>query len=271
MRWTEALDRRGWPAEIASARNPRLRELRRLAGRRHRDQTGLFLAEGEDLLVAALRGGWVPEAVLFDPERIAPGAPPLDALPEGVPRVAVRAPALASLGSLGHPARVIGVWRQRWSPLAPGDARVALYLHVVSDPANVGAAIRSASALGPSLVVLGRDTADPFGPKAVRASMGALFAQPVSRATFDEARAALGAGWVAVGLDPRGRRALHELAVERPLFALGAERRGLSREIVDACDVTARIPLASDGAESLNVAMAATVSLYEQAVHRLRR
>jgi TrmH family RNA methyltransferase len=232
---------------ITSKSNPHLKELRKLHDRKHRERTGLFLAEGEDMLTAALKHGHVPQTVYVD------AAAPL-ALPDGVEQVAVDRKVLDGAGTLGSGSRVLGVWRQTWAEL---DAR-SLYLHDVADPGNVGTILRAAEAFGAGTVALSPRTADPFGPKAVRASMGAIFGQPVVRATWDQARAASS---LAVALVPGEGTALRELALRAsPLFVLGAERTGLPPEIVAACDEVAHIPV---GTDSLNVAMTATLCLYE--------
>lgn len=232
---------------ITSRSNPHLKELRKLHDRKHRDRTGLFVAEGEDMLAAALNHGHVPDTVYFDAS-----ASPM--LPDDVERVPVDRDVLASASSLGSGSRILGVWRQRWANL---DAP-SLYLHDVADPGNVGTILRAAEAFGAGQVVLSPQTADPFSPKAVRASMGAIFGQPVVRATWQEA---LAAGRQPVALVPGEGTVLRELPMpELPLFVLGAERLGLPPEIVAACDEVARIPVHAD---SLNVAMTATLCLYE--------
>jgi TrmH family RNA methyltransferase len=249
--------------QITSKRNPRLRELRRLHDRKHRREQGLFVAEGEDLVAEALRHGVVPRTVFS-----VRGAGLPFSLPDGVEHVEASAEALSAVSGLGSGSRVIGVF-----DTPPGwDLRpvstTAVYLHDVSDPGNVGTALRAAHAFGAAAVVLSERTADPFGPKAVRASMGAVFAVPVARAAPDEAKAAL--GLTSVALVPDAGVPLRELDLARPvLFVLGAERSGLPEDVVAGCDAVAHVPLASGGAESLNVAMAATLCLYESAVHRL--
>ena len=235
---------------ITSKGNPRLKEVRKLHERKHRERTGLFLAEGEDMLAAALNHGHVPVTVFFDPTFALPP------LPDEVEVIAVAHDALASAGSLGSGSRVLGVWGERWAELgAP-----SLYLHEVGDPGNVGTILRAALAFGAGPVALSPATADPFGPKAVRAGMGAIFGQPVVRATWAAARAAAG---TAVALVPGAGAPLRDLALPpHPLFVLGSERAGLPPEIVAACDEVAHIPLAAS-ADSLNVAMTATLCLYE--------
>jgi TrmH family RNA methyltransferase len=152
---------------------------------------------------------------------------------------------------------VIGVYEQRWS--GPGG-QVMLYLHAVDDPGNVGTILRSAHALSDGPVLLGPGCADPFSPKAVRASMGSVFARPPGRAGPGELPGTL------LALDARAERPLAEVAsgAARPLVAcLGAEREGLPPELLSEAGLSARIPLREGAPESLNVAMAAAIALYE--------
>jgi TrmH family RNA methyltransferase len=166
---------------------------------------------------------------------------------------------LAWASSLAHHARITAVVERSALPrLAPDSAtaRVGIRLHGVADPGNVGTLIRSADVLGPAHVVLGDDTADPLAPKAVRASMGALFRVPlVPLAEAPPARR--------VALDARAQAALWHTDLALPIaFELGGERTGLPDTIVHAADASAAIPLAPGG-ESLNVAMAGAIALYE--------
>jgi RNA methyltransferase, TrmH family len=252
---------------ITSKKNQRLKELMRLQDRKHRRETGLFVAEGEDLVAEALRHGVVPETIFS-----VHGAGLPFELPGGVEHFEATSEALSAASNLGSGARVIGVFKVQWTLLEPhhrlGGGGQFLFLHDVSDPGNVGTAIRSAHAFGAGAVVLGERTADPFGPKAVRASMGAIFAVPVARTGLEEARTALAAR--AVALVPGAGAPLRELDLASPvLFVCGSERGGLPESLVESCDDVAHVPLAPGGAESLNVAMTATLCLYESAVHRL--
>ena len=219
---------------ITSRDNERLKLVRRLASRREREKTGLFVCEGEDLVEAAQ----------------AAGVDPFDLLVAGVD---VEKRLLADISMLGHPPRVIGVFR-RADLAGDGDALPArgLALWKVADPGNVGALVRTADALGPAFVALSRGCADPTGPKAVRASMGALFRVPLLE--FDEAPRP----WIA--LVPGGGDELS--GVDAGTFVLGAEREGVPVDVLARCDGRATIPLA-DGAESLNVAAAGAIALYE--------
>jgi TrmH family RNA methyltransferase len=223
---------------ITSPHNDQLKEIRKLAGRKWRDKLRQFVAEGEDLLAAADAAGWEPLARL-----VAEGS--------GLPGEEVRPHLLAQVSQLGSGTRALGVYAQRWAPAPAGPLCLALW--GVNDPGNVGTVLRAALAFGAASVALGPGTADPYGPKAVRASMGALFEVPVARVR-------------GVGELPGRKIALvaHGGAPLAPAddvtLVVGAEREGLPPDVVAACDETATIPVA---AESLNAAMAATVALYE--------
>ena len=215
---------------ITASDNSQLKLIRKLARKKARDEEGMFVAEGDDLVAAAVAAGWEPEVLLWSGQ---------DVEPELLDRVS----------QLGSGTRVIGVYRQRWAEPG-GDLSVAL--HGVGDPGNVGAIIRSAHALADGPVLIGPGTADPYGPKAVRASMGSVFACPPARGAVTGTTVALDAGAPDV-LEP----------VEGPVTLLvGAEREGLPADVVESADVRARIPLRPDGPESLNAAMAATLALY---------
>src|SRR5829696_9742786 len=225
---------------ITSPHNEQLKEVRKLAGRKWRDKLRLFVAEGEDLIAAAARAGWEPEALYA-----AEGS--------GLDGVPVAPHVLAGVSQLGSGTRALGVYGQRWAPAPVGPLCVALW--GVSDPGNVGTVLRAALAFGAGSVALGPGSADPYGHKAVRASMGAIFGVPVVRVA--EAGELPGRK---VALAARAGRALSELEAREVTLVIGAEREGLPAEVIAACDETAHIPIRS---ESLNAAMAATIGLYE--------
>ena len=217
---------------ITSPHNEQLKTIRKLHEKKHRERAGLFVAEGEDLVEAAEAAGWEPELLLVAG---------LDVEPE----------LLDAVSTLGSGTRVVGVYRQRWSE--PGGS-LSVYLHGVHDPGNVGTIIRAAHALCDGPVILGPDCADPHSPKAVRASMGSIFARPPARGELSGTRIAL----------ERGAPAIADLEVRPPVVVcLGSEREGLPAEVLETADHRAGIPLREDGPDSLNVAMAATVALYE--------
>ena len=230
---------------ITSPQNEKLKTLRKLRQRRRdRDRLGQFVAEGEDLLAAADAAGWVPV------ERFAASG-------SGLPGIEVDAAALKSVTELASGARTLAIYNERWeaSPLSG----VCLYLHGVSDPGNVGTVLRSAAAFGANCVALGAGSADPFSPKAVRASMGAIFGVPVAKAGPEQLPG------TTIALDASADRTLAEVSADfGPLAEIsvlvGAERDGLPEDVIAACDHVARIPIAT---ESLNAAIAASIALYE--------
>ena len=230
---------------ITGQHNRRLKEIRKLRMRRRwRERSGRFVAEGEDLLAAADAAGW--DAV----ERFC-------AAGSGLGGVEVEPELLASASGIASGTRALAVYEERWAPNATGP--LCVYLHGVHDPGNVGAVVRAAQAFAAASVALGPGCADPFGPKAVRASMGAVFAVPL--ATADAIGELPG---VKVALVPG--RGVTLRAMETPPEAtliVGSEREGLPENVIDRADRTAQIPIKTN---SLNAAMAATVALYELAL-----
>jgi RNA methyltransferase, TrmH family len=220
---------------ITSPDNDALKLVRKLLGqRKHRERTGLFAVEGEDLVDAARDAGIEPVHLLVAGET-------------------VDAELLAGISTLAHPARAIGVYRR--ADLPAGVRPMCLALWRLVDPGNVGTLVRTADAFG-ACIALSEGCADPLSPKALRASAGAVFRVPVI--AWDDApgrHVAL----VAHGGDPLG-----EVDLAPPVtLLLGAERAGLPEALVTESH-KARIPLPGE-AESLNVASAGAIALYEVA------
>jgi TrmH family RNA methyltransferase len=221
-------------ALITSAANPRLKLVRKLQYGRQRRKLGLFVVEGEDLVEAGLAAGLEPVDVLRSGEDVEPEL-------------------LADVSTLAHPPRVIAIYRTADLPgLAARPVGVALW-HV-GDPGNVGTLLRAADGFD-AFVCLSPGCADPTGSKSLRASAGAVFRVPTGR--FEEAPGRR------VALVAHGGRPLAEVDLDGGVcFVLGAEREGLPDDLAAACDEQATIPL-SGGAESLNVASAGAIALYE--------
>ncbi|HWF33948.1 MAG TPA: RNA methyltransferase [Solirubrobacteraceae bacterium] len=239
---------------ITSHHNQKLKEIRKLRQRRReRERSARFVAEGEDLLAAADAAGW-------------PAVERFCVAGSGLPGVEIEPAVLASVSGLASGTRTLAVYEERWAEAPVGP--LCVYLHGVSDPGNVGAVLRSAEAFGASCVVLGPGSADPYSPKAVRASMGAIFTVPVARATgaldaLPGTKIALvaGAGVPLADVKPFNHRmgGQKESPPETTLL-IGAEREGLPDALTAQADHVAHIPIAT---HSLNAAMAATVALYE--------
>ena len=238
------------PVTITSRDNDKLKLARKLHERRWRDKLGLFLCEGEDLVEAALGAGLEPVEALVDAER--------PVLLERLRSADLVAPEpLAEVSTLGHPPRVMAVFRRDGLPRLDFAAppAVGLALWRVGDPGNVGTLLRALDALGPGFLALSAGCADPTGPKALRAAAGATFRVP--GCGFDESPGR----WVA--LVAHGGTPLADLEPAGPTtYVLGAEREGLPDQVLERCDVLATIEQTGP-AESLNVAMAGTIALYE--------
>jgi TrmH family RNA methyltransferase len=217
---------------ITSKDNEKLKLIRKLAERKHREREGLFLAEGEDLVAAAEAAGWEPELVLWSGEDVEPEL-------------------LDAVSSLGSGTRVIAVYRTR--DAAPTGS-FQTYLHEIGDPGNVGAIVRSADAFVGGSIILGPGCADPYGPKAVRSSMGSIFRIRVVPRDITHVAAAI----PLVGLVAHGGEPLDDDPVGTLL--LGGERGGLPDDVTARCDRLWTIPV-REGVESLNVAAAAAIAL----------
>ncbi len=218
---------------ITSRDNQRVKQVHKLLGaRKHRDASGLFACEGEDLVDAARDAGIEPVDLLVAGENVDPTV-------------------LASVSTLPHPARVIGVYARAALPRQPRPVCVGLWR--LADPGNVGALLRSADAFA-ACVSLSSGCADPLSPKALRASAGAIFRVPlVPWGEMPEP---------CVALVSHGGRPIGEAQLTPPVsLLLGSEREGLPETFAAQCR-TVTIPLPGD-AESLNVAAAGAIALYE--------
>jgi RNA methyltransferase, TrmH family len=221
---------------IESPQNEKLKLVRKLRERKHREREGAFVTEGEDLVEAGLAAGVEPRFLL-------------SAAGSGLGGEEVAPELLAAVSTLGSGTRALAVWPRRWAE--PGGSP-CLYLHGVGDPGNVGTIVRTVHALLDGPVVLGPGCADPFSPKAVRASMGSIFAQAVAQAEVSETPAPR------VALVAHGGEGPAALAGAATL-CLGAEREGLPQEVLAECETEVTVPLRPGGAESLNVAAVAAI------------
>lgn len=218
---------------ITSRDNETLKLVRKLLGqRKHREETGLFAVEGQELVEAAAAAGVEPVHLLVADETVEPGL-------------------LARVSTLPHAARAIGVYRRAELPRGVRDTCLALWR--LADPGNVGTLIRTADAFG-ACVALSKGCADPLSPKAVRASAGAIFRVPLL--AWDDAPGRR------IALVAHGGEPLRAADLAPPItFLLGSEREGLPDELV-ATSHKRTIALPGD-AESLNVAAAGAIALYE--------
>lgn len=243
---------------ITSRHNPLMGHIRRLAGSAaYRWETGEFLCDSPKLL---------QEALLWQAEITAVVTiSPLPRLPEHIRQVQVPEDVMASISPVKTPQGVLFTCRLPQAPLPRAlTGRRYVLLDGVQDPGNVGTILRTLDAFDADGLLHTGGCADPYGWKAVRSSMGAVFRRPIYSGTPKELAALLHRS----GLPLYGA-ALREDTVDarqadytRCTLAIGSEGRGLSREVLNLCSQTIRIPM-SDRCESLNAAIAAAVLLWE--------
>jgi TrmH family RNA methyltransferase len=258
-------------ATISSSANPLIKRMRLLADRRHRRREGAFVVQGIQPVWQAVEAGADIEILVVAPELLRPAA-----AREMVTRAEARGTRVARVtGELftriadrDGPAGLAAIVRARPVPLVALDVPAAalfVVLHEPGNPGNVGTIIRTASAVGAAGVILTGAATDPYDPVAVKASMGALFEVPVAAA----ASAQEFLDWSAsrqvtvAAASARGERSLWETDFPAPLaLLLGSEAEGLPDALLDRAGLHVRIPMTGT-AESLNLAVAAGVLLYE--------
>jgi len=243
---------------VTSAQNPTIKLIRSLHEKKHRQETGLFLAEGAKVVARSRQEGWSPDYLVL---RV--GGPPAECATARTILVSNRV--MASLSRQANPPDIIGVFRQRIRdemPLpAAGDVWVGL--DTMRDPGNLGTIIRTADAIGAAGVVLIGQNCDPWSPESVRATMGSIFAVPLIAVAVEGMERAA-ASWpgeiVATKMNaPHDYRRSYARPV---LLLMGSEGQGLLPRLASLATASVRIPM-SGGAESLNVATATALMLYE--------
>jgi RNA methyltransferase, TrmH family len=258
------------PTLISSAANPLIRRVRLLGDRRHRRREGAFVVQGIQPVWQAVEAGADIETLIVAPALLRP-----DRAREMVIRQEERgtrvsrisAELFARIADRDGPAGLAAIVRARPAALdrlaVPAGA-LFVALHDTGNPGNLGTIIRTASAAGAAGVILAGDAADPYDPAAVKASMGALFEVPVATAAPEEFLSWAAARQVTVAA-ASGRAGPSYWAAQYPMplaVLLGSEAEGLPERLLDAAGLRVRIPMTGT-AESLNLAVAAGVLLYE--------
>ena len=257
--------------DITSVSNPLVKDIKALALKKYRDQTGSFLAEGQKLVIDALDLGWRIRTLVFSKAVKARGdiqALAARTIAAGGDVLEVSDKELAAISRKDNPQMVAGVFEQHYARLAdirPSAGDVWIALDRVRDPGNLGTILRTADAAGARGVILVGETTDPFSPETVRATMGSIFAVAVVRASREQFLA-WRAGWpgIVAGTHLKGsvdyRTA--DLRDGPVLLVMGNESQGLPEEIAESCDTLLRIPQ-TGRADSLNLAVATGIMLYE--------
>ena len=258
---------------VTSASNGTLKRLRSLKEKKYRRAEGLFLAEGLRICTEALEAGWVPRVLVFAQGK---GDHPLvrrlvqATLGDGGAVIETTPDLLSGVTGKDNPQAVAAAYEPRTLSLdnyTPGPR--TLVAERLRDPGNMGTLLRACDATGTGGLILLDDSADPTSVEAVRASMGAFFTVPAISATtaeFLEWKARHGARLSGAALDARSvdyRAARYEAPA---LLMVGNEAQGLPEELMAACDQLVIMPMRGK-ADSLNVAMAGTLLLYE-ALHQ---
>ncbi|WP_068083474.1 TrmH family RNA methyltransferase [Polycladidibacter stylochi] len=264
-------ERQGGVKQITSHANPIIKEIKGLvAQRKHRRDSGLFVAEGLKLASDALKAGWGVRYLAMGPEARENQAA-LDvaakAKAQGALILEVSNAILTNLTRRDNPQMVVGVYEQKVRGLDTIDVnerKTWICLDRVRDPGNLGTIIRTGDAVGAAGVVLIGDTTDPFAVEAVRATMGSLFHMPLIRCREDEF-----IDWrrnwpgLVVGTHLRGTMDYREPQYKEPLLlVMGNEQAGLSDALADSCNTLVKIPQEGQ-ADSLNLAIATAVMLFE--------
>ncbi|EDQ35612.1 rRNA methylase [Hoeflea phototrophica DFL-43] len=267
----------GQVKEITSLSNPVIKDIRALSMKKHRDETGSFLAEGLKLVIDAIDQGWNIRTLIYaKAQRGKPQVEKIAALTvaRGGLVLEVSEKVLTAITRRDNPQAVIAVFEQKLTPLdavAPKPDETWIALDRVRDPGNLGTIIRTADAAGASGVILIGDTVDPFSTETVRATMGSIFAMPLLRAseaeflTWSKKTAPL-----VVGSHLKGSVDYRTIAYKgRPVVLLmGNEQAGLPDTLAQSCGKLARIPQ-TGRADSLNLAIATGVMLFEARRHLL--
>jgi RNA methyltransferase, TrmH family len=277
MRNSEIL-RPGQVKEVTSLANPVVKDIKALALKKRREETNSFMAEGLKLVIDALDLGWklkilvIAKAALDKPLAVKTTA---RAVASGALVLEANEKVIGAITRRDNPQGVIGVFEQRWRSLGdiqPIGEDVFIALDRVRDPGNLGTILRTADAAGAKGVILIGDSVDPFAVETVRATMGSIFAMPVARASeaeflaFRKSFNGLVTGTHLLGavdyrsVDYRGRPVL---------LLMGNEQAGLTEGLAAACEKLIRIP--QEGrADSLNLAVATAVALFEIRRHALK-
>jgi len=254
---------------ITSLANPTIKALRALKQRKARDEQRRYLIEGIRPVTEAIQCGAPLEMLIVAPDLLS-SAFAHDVITtyaaEGGKILTVSAAVFTSLTEKEHPQGLAAVGYIRYTTLSelPPAAVGWVALVEVADPGNLGTILRTADGAGFSGVILVGTTTDPFDPVAVRASMGALFSQPIVRTNWNDLLAWCRQQQITlVGSSDRGACDYRTAHYSRPLvLVLGSERHGLSDEQLADCDLVVRIPMRGRS-DSLNLAVAAGILMYE--------
>jgi TrmH family RNA methyltransferase len=261
----------GPPIEkITSLQNPRVKQLVKLRDRRPRDEAGVFLVEGYREIRRALEKGVALQEIYFSPEWfLGENEPALIAQAQaaGAAAFELTKDAFAKVAYRERPDGLLAVapqWRRALSDLPAKENPFYLVVEAIEKPGNLGTILRSADAAGCDAVIVCDPVTDIFNPNVVRASTGVLFSVPLVVEESTRVHAWLREKGVrSVATTPAAEKIYSEVDLRGPLaVVMGSEQYGLSKFWLENCDTPVRIPMAGQ-ADSLNVAMATIITLFE--------
>jgi TrmH family RNA methyltransferase len=263
--------------KISSLQNPRLKRLVRLRDRRPRDEAGVFLVEGYREIRRALEKGVPLQELYFSPEWfLGENEPELIARAQqaGAQAFELTKEALAKVAYRERPDGLLAVapqWRRALAEVPAGPDAFLLVVEAIEKPGNLGTILRSADAAGCGAVIVCDPVTDLFNPNVVRASTGVLFSVPCVVEEGARVRAWLRERGIRIVVTtPAAEQLYTDADLRGPLaVVMGSEQFGLSREWLEGADLAVRIPMAGQ-ADSLNVAMATLVTLFEAVRQRGR-
>ena len=238
---------------ISSSQNPTIKLIRSLDDKKGRREAGLFVAEGHQMLDRA-------EALGFEPQHLLATKHPH--IFDEVKPFIVTEKLMAELSAQNNPHEVLATFKQRWQP-HPTKEGTWLALEEIRDPGNLGTIIRTADAANAAGIILVGDCCDPYAPECVRATTGSIFALSICKMPvpqFIEFAKAWPGSAIATRMDAKAD--FRESSKAPHLIVLGSESKGLSDSVSSACNRKVRIPM-KQGVESLNVAAAAALMLYQ--------
>ena len=267
----------GQVKEVTSLANPIVKDIKALMNKKAREESGAFIAEGLKLVIDAVELGWVIRTLIY--AKAAKGKPLVEkvaakTVASGGLVLEVSEKVMSSIVRRDNPQMVAGVFEQRWKPLSairPEQGETYVALDRVRDPGNLGTIIRTADAVGASGVILVGDCTDPFAVETVRATMGSVFALPVSQASVSEFlawRKAADVQIVATHLAGSVDYRTVDYRKKPTVLLMGNEQSGLPEDLASKADQRVRIPQ-QGRADSLNLAIATAVMLYEARRHLL--
>ena len=263
---------------ITSTQNEKIKNIRKLRGRKERDQSGLFYAEGIRIVTEAVQLGINFETIIFSPELLTStlGRQIIDNADDRcITVLEVDKKVFKSISSKESPQGIAAVIHQQWQHLDTinsKDSDLWVAIDSVQDPGNLGTVIRTNEAVGGRGLILLDHSTDPYSPTSIRASMGAIFSQELVRTTGEAFREWKQRENIAVfGTSGYSDQIFNEIYYpDKVVLLMGSEREGLHPQFFELCDEIVKIPMVGRS-DSLNLAVATGVVLYEIYSQRAKR